>query len=358
MTNIHRSTRTVLSTGRARAAGAFAVALVAAAAGPGLAQSAQAAEPAVAPSPMTDAQVNRSLDDLARTTAASVKGSDLRSRIHDAVGKRFDGDTNALWSSLAKDSTFTSKVAGSRQSSAAVATEAAKIPRLQVAVPAHFDSWDPATYAPLVAYFPEGVDDTTLKTITAYDSAGNAVQLDAQVEPTQPVIVLSLNERTDEQGKLVPTQTTSTSKAEAPQSVAEAAAAKTKYSVDMVVVELNDDKEPWAKGDAEISMKAKSKGCSGTEYLNTNWENLNNDGDVWAPAGGRNMGLTTCDVIFYWWEDDGGSANFTLSYGGASLGVSMDDDDDLIGGKQIPYSSFSGSSMREDAWTALEQWTE
>ena len=140
------------------------------------------------------------------------------------------------------------------------------MPRLQVAVPAHFDSWDPASYAPLVAYFPEGVDDTTLKTITAYDSAGNPVELDAQVAPKQPVIVLSLNERTDEERNLVKPQTNSTS-TDAASQTSLAAAALTTCSVDMVVVELKDDQEPWAKGDAEISTKARSRGCSGVGYL-------------------------------------------------------------------------------------------
>lgn len=358
---ISGSTRWVPSIGRVRTASAALVALALAFATPSvLTQSPAAAEPAAKPTPLTDAQVNRSLDALARKMAVAVRNSDLRSAVHGAVGKRFDGDTDALWSSLASKSAFSQGIAGNSRDRASIASEAAKMPRLQVAVPEHFDTWDPATYAPLVAYFPEGVDDTTLKTITAYDSAGNPVELDAQVAPDEPVIVLSLNERVDEEGELVRQQTTSTttSPTALPETSLVATAAPARYSVDMVVVELKDDKEPWAKGDAEISMKARSRGCSGTEYLDTNWANLNNSGDVWGPAGGRDLGSTTCDVVFYWWEDDGGSANFTLSYGGFSLGVSMDDGDDLIGGKQLPYASFKGSTMREDVWTALEQWTE
>ena len=77
------------------------------------------------------------------------------------------------------------------------------IPRFQVAVPANFDTWNPADYTPLVAYTPEGVDDTTLETITAYDATGKVYQLDAQVPPKQPVIVLGVNERTDDTGALL-----------------------------------------------------------------------------------------------------------------------------------------------------------
>jgi len=175
--------------------------------------------------------------------------------------------------------------------------------------------------------------------------------------------VLSLNERTDERGEIRTPVVTSPESTSTTQYAATTAAV---YSVDMVTVHLLDDKEPWSKGDAEIAMKAKSRGCSGVEYTTTNWSGLNNSGDWWGHLGGdyRNMGLTTCDVVFYWWEDDGGSADFSLEFGGFSLGVQMDDGDDLIGGKQVPYSSFKGGdgnfydSVRHDDWDALIQYTE
>lgn len=348
-------------------AGAFLLAVGLALAVPGLGDAATAADaPTPADPAPTDAEVNRSLDFLAKNLAAAGSRADVRTTIHDSVKKRFDGDADALWSSIDTSSGFSAKVAQrSAQSSGAIARAAAKMPRLQVAVPVGLESWDPATYAPLVAYFPQGVDDTSVKTITAYDADGKATTLDAKVAPKRPVIVLSLNERTDKSGRLLARSDSSSPKVQTGQAskrqAAAAAAAPAKYSVDIRMVHLIDAKEPWAKGDAEIAMKARSKGCSGTEYTATNWENLNDDDDWWAPGGTRNLGLTTCDVVFYWWEDDGGSADFTLSYGGFSLGVQMDDDDDLIGGKQVPYASFKGGgtdTWRKDEWPALAQWTE
>lgn len=53
---------------------------------------------------------------------------------------------------------------------------ASDIPRFQVAVPDRLDEWDPANYTPLVAYVPEGVEDTTLETVRAYDALGTAHQ--------------------------------------------------------------------------------------------------------------------------------------------------------------------------------------
>lgn len=303
------------------------------------------------PAPPSHGEINSTLDALARRLAGASDDVRLRRTIHNGVGKRFDGDEEALLSSLAADAHFATKVAGSRDM-------AAKIPRLQVAVPVHFDKWDPVAYAPLVAYFPQGVDDTKVSKISAYDAAGNAVLLDAQVAPERPVIMLGLNERTNGRGDLLPTTTSGDI-----QNVAQAVTnvARTSYSVDVRMVHLIEDKEPWALGDAEISMKAKSRGCSGTNYQASNWENLNNNDDWWAPGGVRNMGRTTCDVVFYWWEDDGGAWDFTLTYDGFGLGVGMDNDDDMIGGKQLPYSSFAGggtSTWRKDEWPALAQWTE
>ncbi len=346
----------LVRTARTRKTAAAFVMLTLAVAAPGLLGASPANAAAVAPSSdLSDSTINRSLDHLAKSMAAALVDPGLRSTIHGAIKKRFDGDTNALWNSLAMDPTFSGKVAGARQSGDEIAQEAAAIPRLQLAIPVNFESWDPAKYAPLVAYFPEGVDDTKLKTITAFDAAGNPQLLDAQVPPKRPVIVLGLNERTDEKGILVGAQNASPSKAKT--LLNSVAAAPARYSVDMSIVVLIDDKEPWAKGDAEISLRAKSRGCGGVEYFEPNWPSLNNDGEVWGPVGGRDLGQTACDVYFYWWEDDGGAFDFELGLGDFSLGVAMDDSDDLIGGKRLPYEWFEGGTDDKTAWSALQQWT-
>lgn len=305
---------------------------------------------------LSDSEINRSLDYLARQVAGAAANHEFRQIVHDAIGKRFDGDTEALWSSLAENPTFnrgiTRRAAGSARSKRAqrIADVASDIPRLQIAVPEHFESWNPVKFQPLVAYFPVGVDDTTVKTLTAYDSQGNSVLLDAQVAPKQPVIVLGLNERTDEEGTL-----TERSEISFPPPAAAgkrtAAARRASESVYLYHAQLKDDKEPWVLGDAEISYAVKSRGCSAIDYQDYNVPNLNNDGDGWSPN--KNLGSTTCDVVFKWWEDDGGSSNYTLSFAGFSLGVGMDNDDDEIGGVQLDHSTFIGASTDVTTWTAL-----
>lgn len=303
----------------------------------------------------SDAEINQSLDAAAKLLASAVTDAQLRREIRDGAAQRFDGDTNVLWKTLKTKPGVRSALANthnreqSRQPLDALRTIddlAASIPRFQVAVPVNIDSWDPANYTPLVAYMPEGVDDTTLETVTAYDSSGKAYELDAQVAPSRPVIVLGLNERTDDAGNLLQQQA-------APQPMAALASS---YAVRMVKVHLIHDNEPWAKGAAEISLRAKSVGCGGTAYTDYDWSSLNDDEDWWI--GPRYLGSTTCDVVFYWWEDDGNNFDFTLSYKGISLNVQMDDGDDLIGGIRRLHSSFEGGSDNKSEWSDLVQWTD
>jgi len=324
------------------------------------------AGPAYAESPgaaagISASSTNNSLDALAKVFAGAVTDQAFRHTIHDSVAERFDGDNEVLWKKfVAKPGAQSAltKVASREKSISTLSARdtvqglAGEIPRFQVSVPTNFDSWDPAAYTPLVAFVPAGVDDTTLKTITAYDAAGKAYQLDAQVEPAQPVIMLGINERTDDAGNVVLPEVLADEVIEA-DDVSTAAAAS--YNVQVNEVVLLDDKEPWSKGDAEIALRAKSKGCSGVLYWETNWAGLNDTGDEWT--GVRNLESTKCDVIFSWWEDDGSNFDFELAYGDYGLGIKMDDDDDIIGGIKLAHSSFKGSSQKVNEWGALRMYT-
>ena len=310
-----------------------------------------------------DSATNNALDFLARKVAVAVTKVEVRQTLHRAIKKRFDGDTNVLWSSLVEDSSFNGMVATapgqtSQETEKLVTTLTQKFPRLQIAVPRTFGTWKPGEYVPLVTFVPEGVDDMRLKTVTAYNSKGQTVLLDAWATPKRPVIVLSLNERTDDYGNLK--SQVSLSKASGTVAAAAPAnAAATSYQVGMVAVHLINDMEPWILGDAEISFAARSRGCSGVNYQDFNWVNLDNDNDWWAPGTRRVLGSTKCPVVFSWWEDDGGAWNFELSFDGFGLGIGMDNDDDMIGKVQLPYSSFQGTSMKAyDGWSNLKMWTD
>jgi hypothetical protein len=335
---------------------ALATTLSIAAGSQALVADAAQANPSLQTAVRSHAELNHSLDVMAKLLAGAVTDSQLRREIRDGAAQRFDGDTNVLWKTLKNKPGVRSAIANAHTREAsghplgalgAIDTLAAGLPRFQVAVPEKLNSWDPATYTPLVAYMPEGVDDTTLRTVTAYDASGKAYELDAQVAPSRPVIVLGLNERTDDAGNLLKEQQASQQRL---------TALASSYDVRMVKVHLINDNEPWVKGSAEISLRAKSVGCGGTDYTDIDWSSLNDDEDWWY--GPRYLGSTTCDVIFYWWEDDGSSFNFTLSYKGISLNVQMDDGDDLIGGIRRAHSAFEGGSDNKSEWSDIVQWTD
>ncbi len=326
------------------------------------------AEDAAESTTPSDARINSSLDEMAKLFASAVTSEQVRHDIHHAVAQRFDGDTEVLWEDLSEapnvDSALAASYGANRSMLAsdagrAVDDVAAQIPRFQVAVPSKFDDWDPVNEVPLVGYVPEGIDDLELETINAYDASGKAHKLDAWAEPAEPIIVLGVNERTDDSGNLldgaidsagnmaIPKPDATSPETESPQAVA---AAASNWGARIVRVKLVDNKEPIIKGKAEIAYAAAST-CGDLLKDEPNVQGLDLDGEVIT----RNiyLGTTRCDVVIYWWENDSGNIDFTLSYAGVSLGVGVADSDDLIGGILLDHNLFEGGTNDRTAWSAL-----
>ncbi len=80
------------------------------------------------------------------------------------------------------------------------------VPNLQVSVPVHCDEWDTENYIPLVAYLPLDYDESTTQYITAFDIYGKRYELSLDVEPENPVIVVGISERIDENGEKIGTE--------------------------------------------------------------------------------------------------------------------------------------------------------
>lgn len=67
-------------------------------------------------------------------------------------------------------------------------------PLLQIAIPVHAEEWDGIT-VPKIAFVPENNIESEKKPIPAIDEDGQWILMSATEEPKEPVIVLSLNER-------------------------------------------------------------------------------------------------------------------------------------------------------------------
>ena len=306
-----------------------------------------------APVETSAATVNQSLDLMARYFAQAVTDPGLRLQIRDQAAKRFDGDTNVLYKTLAASSDVRNQLAtaytqGLKMQSGTALSAIDKlsfaIPRLQVAVPVHFEAWDAANYTPLVGFAPVGVDDMALKTITAYDAQGRVHTLDAQVAPTVPVIILSLNERTDNGGTVLQAF-------RAPDRTSPTLSAQGTYQVKMVAATLIEDKEPWTLGAAEVMLIAKGSGL----YYHGGFTLLDYSGDYLI--FNRILGTTTSDVNFYWYEKDGDDLEFNVSVEGVSLGVKIDSSDDFLGAIRMGNGYFAGTTDNKRDLGSIIQWT-
>jgi len=153
--------------------------------------------------------------------ARALESREFRAVIKAEIAKRFDGDYDALFKNICQKKlsdgvSFVEHIGmayaslqaqlGKKVSATAalqVITDAAsRIPKFQIAIPVHFGDWDAGTYVPLVTYVPAGIDEKDLVSLKAYDSDGKVHWLDAKKAPNVPVVVLGINERTDDNGTI------------------------------------------------------------------------------------------------------------------------------------------------------------
>ena len=97
---------------------------------------------------------------------------------------------NLLEESLPTDVAFT----GLKSTLSFIDELAVKYPNLQIAVPVHAEDWD-ENYIPVVTFVPYEFDVTLTPEVTGYESNGGIINLDVINEPSEPVIVISENER-------------------------------------------------------------------------------------------------------------------------------------------------------------------
>lgn len=133
--------------------------------------------------------------------------------------------------------------------------------------------------SPLVA---AAQSDDTATTVTAYDSSGARVTLDATRLPSRPVFVVDVDtSRALPEGLEVMRTTLARHGFTAPQL---AAAGAGYWATQVRAVRLSDDKEPWIKGSAEIFGIAGGFGMDGKVTVDTvTMPYLDEDGKTYYP---------------------------------------------------------------------------
>lgn len=293
---------------------------------------------------VTQAQTDAALHTFAQQLASAVTDPGVRTLIAQQTALKFDGDTEALYSTLASQSTSKGTFAQALSSGPAaqrLSTLAAQMPKLNIAV--RGGVWDAAHTVPLVAVAAEGGDEYA--PVIAYDAQGGVHQLDSRTAPDRPVIVVGLNERVDDRGTLLP-QFLPTAAGTTPSLTAQGC-----YSVKLVRLDLYNDMEPWTKGKAEIWVAVKGAGIGWHGQLTM----VTAPGDYLDAI--QSFGCTDGDVHFYWYEKDGSNFDVSIGVDGYSFGIKIDDDDDFLGSITMRKSLFEGTSVNERNLGNLKQYT-
>ena len=168
----------------------------------------------------TDDQKTELICSYAQILAASMENPEVRDVIKKGTQLKFDGDYDILTKTLheieLRESKSTVKKAlmsnnvvtraSERGLPESIETLVEKIqtqfPNLQVSVPILCDECDTDNYVPLVAFLPYDYDEHTASEIEAFDTQGNSYMLSLDIEPEQPVVVVSISERVDRDGTL------------------------------------------------------------------------------------------------------------------------------------------------------------
>jgi hypothetical protein len=155
---------------------------------------------------------NSKMDEGAKAVNKLMQTESFRKYCKSEVLKAFDGDYNFLLSKLVKDFKqyknqpilYSSSIATNSyyemdewpsELMNNIETISNEYPLTQIAVQLDPASWDPNTYIPDVVYLDAAYDEADTDFINGYNANGDIISLNARVEPSVPVIILSTNER-------------------------------------------------------------------------------------------------------------------------------------------------------------------
>ncbi len=160
---------------------------------------------------------DRNIEKMAIALAKSLKDKNLRKTIKEEAMLKVDGDYDIVWKNFKGNSINTDKGqmemldllldnVDQNNSETYLIEDLVRFSEtnkaLQIAVPIHCEGWDVNNYIPLVTYLPFNYDENTVKEVKAFDSDGNIYYLNVDIEPENPVVVISRSERLDENGEI------------------------------------------------------------------------------------------------------------------------------------------------------------
>lgn len=326
--------------------------------------------------------LNSSLREAAQGLAALLADTSVRRIVKEEVGKKFDGDFDVLYRDIANRKianvqTFhqalgkavgrAEKRAGRGTAGLGLDTLASSLPQLQISVPVGFEDWDVENTTPLVTFVPAGVNDDEMREIEAFDATGRRVLLDAQTRPDSPVVVLSMNERTDPHGYLRPEfvqeaarsramekmvtpeqdpdgdisyEPTSPTYSIAPSNACDSRAHAYGDQEYLHQIKINNTHEPWIKGSPEIYATysfVDSVGIRGQFYMSSvdnenQWYSINGPLFYWQSYYGSTF------VMAVYEQDGSDYGTVTYNRNGFNYTLQIHDGDDSLGSTVVSFS--------------------
>ncbi len=339
--------------------GAVTLGTVSATSASASAQPAKASSPAVHDTSVVD----RVETQTAQSLAAALSDQTLRARLRDAALSGGEVDLQAL---AGKVATPTGKALASQLAAANQRIAAAKgldasvgsLLRVRLGADSMRASLG-AGAAPLV--ITETADDHAT-TLTAYDSHGRTQQLDALHVPNRPVYILEIDgTKAVSAGLAVMNRELGAHGLTSPQVIRQDAGGWWATKVDSV--RLNDDEEPWFKGDAEIFSLVTGFGLDGKVRVDSvDMPYLNNDGTTYYPnqivVNWSNYKYNLADIVMM--EDDGDTNYHDLAVAIATALLTIADQGTYIPLvnavlNAIPTSWWTDDPDYVDSWYTLAQ---
>lgn len=162
-------------------------------------------------------EYDKNLRKFAKALAKSLKHKDLRKKIKDEAMLKIDGDYDIIWKNFKnskvkiengeinlleviaensdeKDKTKKEKIVD-------IEKFGNNYKRLQIAVPVNCDKWNTEIFQPIVIFLPTDYDEGQ-EQISGFDGQGKEVVISNITIPEFPVVVVNMNERSDENGKI------------------------------------------------------------------------------------------------------------------------------------------------------------
>ncbi|MCX2179750.1 DUF3103 domain-containing protein [Streptomyces sp. SKN60] len=316
--------------------------------------AAASAAPAPAPAPTeaatTKAAVGSAQDRAARDLARSLGDSSWRTSLSAATLKSPGAEvpvaeraTGSLRSRLAAADRDIARAKGLDAGTGSLLRLRLGDPSMRAALAAGATPWVAAA-----------VTDDDDRTVTAYDSQGRAHRLDARTAPAQPVYVVDIDS-TKALAAGLDVVRKELAKAgiasAAPTNTTAAATAATAgfWTTKITAVHLDDDEEPWVKGDAEIYTLVSGFGHDGKVRVDpVDMPYLDSDGTVYRPnqilVNWSNYKYNLADAVMM--EEDGSTNYRDLAKAIATVLLTITDQ-----GAYVPLVNAILDAMPDDWWT-------